>query len=633
MSTVERTSRWLDKVGDWSNSILVKETRQALKSRQFLITFMLLLTASWAISAFGLLMAGNAIEYGREGGQFFYIFYVVLLVAILIIVPHGAFRSLLSEQEQNTFELLSITSLSPKQIVWGKLLSALVQVFIYYSAIAPFIAFTSHLPGFEYPAVAYLLVVSVLASLGLSMMALMFATTATQRQWQALNSVAVLGGLLFGFFFFLTVAMAIMRSGATFEQKWFWWANGFGLVAFASYFILCRQITTAQLTFQSDNRSTGIRLTCAAQLLLAWTGLSLYLLVEGHGSMNRESVLGLVTLSTIHLSIVGLFVTAEPDFLSRRVRRSIPANPLWRLFVVPFFPGGGRGYLYIVLQAILVCVTAIVVLAAAFDPPTVAPTVTIAPVEYLFGFIESVTGWLTGDPDGPQSAAVRDYLAGLTAYISGFLTGHEQVWTHHLQVIVCVACYVVIYVGLAAILGRWGRALSSEIKPAHIRVIAFLVFLTGAIGPYIPITLFGPRMRYQLFAISNPFTTIWEIESRKGQGGIINFFSTAWVSFQEHSSSADFSEAVRLTWSTLHGTGDSGIVMLLTLGAGCMLLVNLPAVKNSVQQIWFREAVPVSRRQRRRTDLPALSSQSSVPEPRSDPANLASNATLDSNVE
>ena len=53
MSIGEKFFHFTDYVTDRLNPILVKETRQALKSRQFIITFMLLLTVAWLISVFG----------------------------------------------------------------------------------------------------------------------------------------------------------------------------------------------------------------------------------------------------------------------------------------------------------------------------------------------------------------------------------------------------------------------------------------------------------------------------------------------------------------------------------------------------------------------------------------------------
>ena len=60
MSTIELTARWLENVSDWANPILVKETRQSLKSRQFVVTFMLLLIVSWLVSVLGVLRLSDS---------------------------------------------------------------------------------------------------------------------------------------------------------------------------------------------------------------------------------------------------------------------------------------------------------------------------------------------------------------------------------------------------------------------------------------------------------------------------------------------------------------------------------------------------------------------------------------------
>ena len=183
----EAPSRWMEALSDWTNPILVKETRQALKSRQFVVTFMLLLAASWLISLFGLLLAGADIEYGAIGTRFFSFYFMVLAFAVVVVVPFGAYRSLLLEREQTTYELLSITTLSPRQVIWGKLLSAGLQVFIFYSAIAPFIAFTSLMQGFDIIQVAFMLVFALLVSLIVSMAALMISAMIRSDMTQKLN--------------------------------------------------------------------------------------------------------------------------------------------------------------------------------------------------------------------------------------------------------------------------------------------------------------------------------------------------------------------------------------------------------------------------------------------------------------
>ncbi|HEY2252146.1 MAG TPA: hypothetical protein VGH74_13830, partial [Planctomycetaceae bacterium] len=90
MSTASPALPRIDRASDWLNPILIKETRQALKSRQFVVTFALMLTASWLISVFGVVMEGAGAEYREIGGSFFYGYYVVLAVAIFLVVPFSA---------------------------------------------------------------------------------------------------------------------------------------------------------------------------------------------------------------------------------------------------------------------------------------------------------------------------------------------------------------------------------------------------------------------------------------------------------------------------------------------------------------------------------------------------------------
>ena len=69
-------------------------------------------------------------------------------------------------------------------------------MFILYSAITPFIAFTSLLQGFELLQVMFLLVATMLASLLISMLALMISSLVRHRFWQAICTMGLLVGLV-----------------------------------------------------------------------------------------------------------------------------------------------------------------------------------------------------------------------------------------------------------------------------------------------------------------------------------------------------------------------------------------------------------------------------------------------------
>ncbi len=468
--TENEPAPWYDRASDWFNAILIKEARQALKSRQFVATFMLLLAVAWVVSVFLLLNSGTALEYGAMGDVFFYCFYAVLAFAAFVIVPFVAFRSLLSERDFSTYDLLSITVLKPRQIVWGKLLSAGLQLFLIYSAITPFIAFASLLQGFNTANSAVLLLGTLFYSLILSMWALMLATFAKNRATQALITVGLFFGLLFAYFSTIGQILAIARFGAlSFSDPYFWWSVAFAVVAGASYFALFQQIAESQLTFESDNRSTGIRVVCAGQFWLLWIAFAVFYQVSG--LMPTAGLVRVVAvLSVVHWMLAGLVFSTESDALSRRVRRSIPKSWLLRIPLAPFLPGGARGYLLALFH--LLALWLIVV--------------------FLFGM----------NGLRPGSMTSGEYFLALFEIQS-------PAWTPTLRATTAVCYYAAIYLGIAAAIGRWGVAVSSDVRPVHVRIFAVLI---GACGAIFPLLLRATEMvkgfDFVIYDITNPVPTV-----------------------------------------------------------------------------------------------------------------------------
>ena len=470
---------WVDRVADWCNPILIKEVRQSLKSRQFVITFFLLVTGAWLTAVFGLLMWGERIEYEAAGRDFFFYFYIALAIATLIIVPFNAYLSLKSERDFLTFEVLSVTTLLPGQIVNGKLLAAVVQLFIYYSAITPFIAFASTMQGFDAALAAYLLIVSFLVSLMLCCISVTASTLTTNRSQQAALAVGLLIGVIWAMYGLVSMAwVTTYIAPIPFANGEFWLANGLSLVVALSYFILLRQIAISQLTFETDNRSTAIRITMTAQFCLFWIVTFLVFAFVDVGRVDTDIFFAYVILSCVHWGIFGLVMTAEPDALSRRIRRKISGNSLWRLIKTPFMPGGARGYLLLLLNVGLIL---------GF---------------YLFGVAAFGGGFRSGNGISP------DFSLHLSEQFTPFDT--------QLQGVMAICCYLVMYCGLNTALGRWGHAAGVGIKPAHARLVTFIMMMAAVAGPQLLLSLeyFRQyRRNYHPMQLFDPFTTVQRIVS------------------------------------------------------------------------------------------------------------------------
>jgi hypothetical protein len=354
---------WLVRAGDRLNPILVKETRQALKSKQFTLTFMLLLLCGWGWTFIGAAMVGPSIFYGAHGSELFYGYFFVLAFPLCVVVPFGAFRSLASEREDGTYELLSITSLAPRQIISGKLGSAIVQMIIYFSAISPCLAFTYMLRGIDVPTIFFALYYAFLTSAGLSAIALLIATLTQEKAWQVILTVGVIAGTLLAFWIMVVAISAFVNETIDFYDRWFWIGNAMFLTAYISYFVLAFLAAASQLTFTSGNRSTALRVAMTVQFMLFTGWMAWFWFFEQPGEW--EILLVYLLLGGLHWYLMGAFLTGESSLLSPRVRRSLPRSTLGRMLLSWFAPGSGTGFMFVIgnFVTLLVLATLAVVIA------------------------------------------------------------------------------------------------------------------------------------------------------------------------------------------------------------------------------------------------------------------------------
>lgn len=342
----------LEAIGEYFNPILIKETRQALKSRQFAVTFALVLLTSWMWSLLAIYLRYPGILYSPDGPFLMVGYLYILLFPLVVIIPFSAFRSLASEREDGTFELLSISTLSPRQIIIGKLVSSIVQMLVYLSALAPCLAFTYLLRGIDIVTIAYVLLCAFLASVLLSGVGLVLACITRQRHWQSALSVIVILLFIFLFVIGLIISYASVYEDASwreYDNPDFWGTTVAFVSVYASYLYLIIEVASAQITFESENRSAGIRRGILVQhfLTIGWFG---YLAIRF--PREDEILMVMITILCLHWFIMGSFINGESPVLSPRVKRTIPnllADRIWRNWLLP---GPDRGYFFVITSLI-----------------------------------------------------------------------------------------------------------------------------------------------------------------------------------------------------------------------------------------------------------------------------------------
>jgi hypothetical protein len=483
-----RTWNWFEAklaaLAERANPILVKETRQALKSRQFIVTFLVVLLGCWIVSFIGIAVVGPQIYFAAAGPGMLAAYYTILMVPLTLVVPFTAFRSLAAEQEENTFDLLAITTLGSRQIVTGKLASALVQMVVYLSAVSPCIAFTFLLRGVDAVTVAVLMAVAVFGCIALSMASLLIGAIARIRNTQVVISVALVLALATAGWGLWAMGIVVIEMGsAPFREPEFLLA----LVAMAAVYItsfgLLHAAATAQVAFVSENRSTPLRRWMMAQQGCLCGILAGVAFEEEfrrgvvHLEMTGAILVILSTFGAAYWFLMGSLMTGEWPHLSRRVQRSLPTSRVWRPFLSLLNPGPGSGYLFAIANMSMLVAAGLTGVAVA---------------EWMSGW----PGWTVVRPGGQSMTETAVYY-GIFA------------WS-----------YLVAFLGFGRLiinaLRKWAYV------PMTAAFLIQLILLLSAIGVPTVIQMTSRELRnsgHTLWQTTNPVWTLAELADR-GPGNV-----------------------------------------------------------------------------------------------------------------
>jgi len=336
---------------DWVNPILVKEVRQALRGKYFKICFWVTLLAVTVVcSAIMVDMGDNS--SAEDGRHYFIGAFFCLAIAVLAFVPFSAFIAMGSEWDENTYDLLIISNLKPRQIVMGKLLSTFVQSLLFYSAFTPFIVSSFLLRGVDLVAVSVVLGGSMLVSMGLSVVAI-FMSTLSRVRFARIVLMAALAVAL-GFATIMALAMGgqiISNPGMVQGPETPVFIASFAIMVFIIA-AFCFAIACNMISHYQENRSSGIRFLTTAVLVIGIAWLK-YMLDHTAAGFPREAVAGMGITYLVILSIPAIFFTTERESLGIRVAPRVPRNAGLAMLAVPFLPGGGRGMILFLLHIAL----------------------------------------------------------------------------------------------------------------------------------------------------------------------------------------------------------------------------------------------------------------------------------------
>jgi hypothetical protein len=354
----ERLQQRLDAATDRISPIVVKEVRQIVRGREFNYSFLASLAIGLLIAFFG--AAGASSATGTAGQSVFSALMGALVLLGLAVVPIGAFSALRHERLEQTMDLITVTSLTARQIVVGKLLAQAVKLATLFAGMAPFVATSFLLGGIDFLTIVVSLAAAFLASLWVCAAAILLSSLAKTRGMSTVFFIGAgflllvfLGGLqiLAAIFLAFTrggAGVAFAISPASFGGPG-WWPLGIlatlGVVTMANMVLLAEN----RLVSPVENRATALRVGFLVQFLAI---VGLFHIVAWFGPTLTRPAAPMVALCLLHLAVVAAFTVTEDFGVSRRVQRQM-RTAWWRPVGGLLWPGAGRGAAYVLAQMAL----------------------------------------------------------------------------------------------------------------------------------------------------------------------------------------------------------------------------------------------------------------------------------------
>lgn len=343
------------------NPIVVRELRQAMQGRFISSITLLFLLVQMVILGFALLSfdgVGASPGASLDTGRWLFIPLFGTLLAACLFIPMFTARRLASERSGADADLLFITTLSPRRIIWGKFLCAMTLTILLYSASLPFITLTYMLRGIDIPTI--LLVMSA----GFVLVGMCVMLAILQAALPIKGAIRILlwigfGLGLFGVFWWamMLVGPAVLFGvGSTVRSPLFWPVTGLVLACVGLVMGLWFVLSVALVSPPSSNRALLVRGYIAAMWLISGIGAA----VAGYFLSRLPSTTITEILITFwfifqcgFLCLIMLGAVSERDGIGPRVTRAIPRHRLLRVPAFLFYSGSAGGIAWCVSMLVL----------------------------------------------------------------------------------------------------------------------------------------------------------------------------------------------------------------------------------------------------------------------------------------
>jgi hypothetical protein len=335
----------IERLDDMLNPIVVKELRQAVQSRIVIAVLLLFLLIEITTLGIALMFSQPTMRPGdadfHVGAGIFLWLQGFLLVTCMVAIPIYAGARLAAERSDTNVDLLFISTLRPRSIVWGKFVSAVLLILLIFSTCAPFMLFTYLLRGIDIPTILLVLAMDFLAVLLGTQWALFMAAIPASLPVRILLGLFALVVLLMLLWTSLagSVGMVELGAGSAADSERFW-ATATGILAlFVGGIGLLFSWSIAVVSPPAANRAVAARLFSLLFWLASFVAACIWMRqVKDHIPMQ------VWMYASAALFCLQLFISInEREQWGVRVRRTIPSNVLLRVPAFLLYSGSGGG--------------------------------------------------------------------------------------------------------------------------------------------------------------------------------------------------------------------------------------------------------------------------------------------------
>jgi len=326
---------------DWLSPMLVKELRQGMRSKVFMAAFYLTQLLMILCVVFNLTAASNSEIQAPMLGFLNGLFWFMISVPLLFVMPIRGFAALHGEIKAGTLELVFLTRLSAWRIAAGKWTAIVVQTLLLVCAILPYVLLRYFLGGVD--------IIEDLQSLFFLMLAsaaLTAATIAMSPYESKLLRALFIIGLIFAFQFligliFAWVAGSAMGGGS--RSSIAPWQVYAGLVLFTpAFFFLALEIAASRIAPPAENHAIRKRFIGLYLLLIA----PLFVLAGADDKV-------VFPVSFFFLAVVIIDALSEPVVMVRSLYRPFQQGLKGRLLTLFFTPGWVSAAWYVLLATVV----------------------------------------------------------------------------------------------------------------------------------------------------------------------------------------------------------------------------------------------------------------------------------------